>query len=204
MKEMLRKVMPLPEAAKKYGVSDEKLRQMCAGYDRYKKFFTESEARKVGRLWLIAESGMKRYKGEEGPADDVTAVLTLDEAAKTAGVPKATFYHALLGDGAYRRYIPADEWRNAEGVILVTRDGVQTYIQALAWRDLLQGYVNRTEGTHPYRRFNASMNAAMKAAGMDVSDLEEDGKTFLYKGVRYLFKPLRGARHWTVDLAPID
>lgn len=64
---VLDEVLTIPEAAKLYGVSVNTIKTACAGQKGYPPAFTDYEARKSGRYWLVTKAGMNRLFG--GPKD---------------------------------------------------------------------------------------------------------------------------------------
>lgn len=56
-------VMTTQEAAERWNVTADSLKQNCRG--RVKKGFLEGEFRKSGKMWLVTRQGMERLYGEE-------------------------------------------------------------------------------------------------------------------------------------------
>lgn len=63
LKFELNDVMTTQEAAERWNVTADALKQNCRG--RVKKGFLEGEFRKSGKMWLVTRQGMERLYGEE-------------------------------------------------------------------------------------------------------------------------------------------
>ncbi|WP_432643348.1 helix-turn-helix domain-containing protein [Acidaminococcus sp.] len=61
----LEEVMTAAEAAEKWGLNARTVQQSCTGYKGALPRFTEEEARKAGRIWLVTKAGMERLYGPE-------------------------------------------------------------------------------------------------------------------------------------------
>ena len=59
----LEDVMTTQEAAERWNVTADSLKQNCRG--RVKNGFLEGEFRKSGKMWLVTRQGMERLYGEE-------------------------------------------------------------------------------------------------------------------------------------------
>ena len=64
LKMKLEDVMTTQEAAERWNVTADALKQNCRG--RVKNGFKEGEFRKSGKMWLVTRQGMERLYGEEG------------------------------------------------------------------------------------------------------------------------------------------
>lgn len=62
-RSVLEEVMTAAEAAAKWGLNARTIQQSCTGYKGAPPRFTEKEARKAGRIWLVTKSGMERLYG---------------------------------------------------------------------------------------------------------------------------------------------
>lgn len=58
-------VMTTSEAAERWGLSIETIKNSCQGQKGLPPRFIEGEFRKSGRLWLVTRTGMERLYGEE-------------------------------------------------------------------------------------------------------------------------------------------
>lgn len=70
MKFELDDIMTTQEAAERWGVTADSLKQNCIG--RVKKGFLEGEFRKSGKMWLVTRQGMERLYGKEFDLNHVT------------------------------------------------------------------------------------------------------------------------------------
>ena len=59
----LEDVMTTQEAAERWNVTADSLKQNCRG--RVKNGFLEGEFRKSGKMWLVTRHGMERLYGKE-------------------------------------------------------------------------------------------------------------------------------------------
>lgn len=59
----LEDVMTTQEAAERWNVTADSLKQNCRG--RVKNGFLEGEFRKSGKMWLVTRQGMERLYGKE-------------------------------------------------------------------------------------------------------------------------------------------
>lgn len=62
---LLEEVMTAAEATEKWQMNPRTVQQSCTGYKGGKSRFTEDEARKAGRIWLVTRAGMERVFGPE-------------------------------------------------------------------------------------------------------------------------------------------
>ena len=60
MKDCLQNVMTFPEACKRWNLGESNLRKAALSGR-----FTEDEARKSGKSWLVTRAGMERLYGKE-------------------------------------------------------------------------------------------------------------------------------------------
>lgn len=60
----LKEVMTAAEAAVIWKKSPVTIQQACSGYKKAPPRFTEKEARKAGRIWLVTRAGMERLYGK--------------------------------------------------------------------------------------------------------------------------------------------
>ena len=60
MSDCLKNVMTFPEACKRWNLGESTLRKAALSGR-----FTEDEARKSGKCWLVTRSGMERLYGKE-------------------------------------------------------------------------------------------------------------------------------------------
>lgn len=63
-------IMTTQEAAERWNVTADALKQNCRG--RVKKGFLEGEFRKSGKMWLVTRQGMERMYGKEPCLNRVT------------------------------------------------------------------------------------------------------------------------------------
>lgn len=63
MKFELDDIMTTQEAAERWNVTADSLKQNCRG--RVKNGFLEGEFRKSGKMWLVTRQGMERLYGKE-------------------------------------------------------------------------------------------------------------------------------------------
>lgn len=71
MKFELDDVMTTQEAGERWNVPADSIKQCCL--KRYaNKQFTEDEARKSGKMWLVTRQGMERLYGKESDLNRVT------------------------------------------------------------------------------------------------------------------------------------
>lgn len=58
----IKDVMTTQEAGEIWDMPADSIKQVCLG--RYRGGFTEEEARKSGKMWLVTRAGMTRVYGE--------------------------------------------------------------------------------------------------------------------------------------------
>lgn len=61
----LDEVMTAAEAGERWGIPARTIQQACTGYKGGPPRFTEKEARKAGRIWLVTKAGMERLYGKK-------------------------------------------------------------------------------------------------------------------------------------------
>ena len=61
----LDEVMTAAEAGERWGIPARTIQQACTGYKGGVPRFTEKEARKAGRIWLVTRAGMERLYGKK-------------------------------------------------------------------------------------------------------------------------------------------
>lgn len=66
----LEDVMTTQEAAERWNVTADSLKQNCRG--RVKNGFKEGEFKKSGKMWLVTRQGMERLYGKESCLNRVT------------------------------------------------------------------------------------------------------------------------------------
>lgn len=69
MKFELDDIMTTQEAAERWNVTADALKQNCRG--RVKKGFKEGEFKKSGKMWLVTRQGMERLYGKESALSSV-------------------------------------------------------------------------------------------------------------------------------------
>ena len=70
MKFELDDIMTTQEAAGRWGVTADSLKQNCIG--RVKNGFKDGEFKKSGKMWLVTRQGMERLYGKESDLNHVT------------------------------------------------------------------------------------------------------------------------------------
>ena len=70
-------VMTTQEAAERWNVTADSLKQNCRG--RVKNGFKECEFKKSGKMWLVTRQGMERLYGKESSLSSVTKDDIKDE-----------------------------------------------------------------------------------------------------------------------------
>lgn len=69
-------VMTTQEAAERWNVTADALKQNCRG--RVKKGFLEGEFRKSGKMWLVTRQGMERLYGKASGSSSVIKSVSDD------------------------------------------------------------------------------------------------------------------------------
>lgn len=62
---IINEVMTAAEAGAKWGMAARTIQQACTGYKGGPPRFTNEEARKAGRIWLVTRQGMERLYGKQ-------------------------------------------------------------------------------------------------------------------------------------------
>lgn len=70
-------IMTTQEAAERWNVTADSLKQNCSG--RVKNGFKEGEFKKSGKMWLVTRQGMERLYGKESSLSSVTKDDIKDE-----------------------------------------------------------------------------------------------------------------------------